>query len=222
MLKELISKIRKQQNAQLIEAQTPLSQSVSAEFSDQLTYGAQTVGFIDMYSQEYIYRNILSTVGKTDSIIDFGCGRGDLFNELLQSERDISNYLGIEISNVLYTVGKSKYPNINVLNADWFTLDSTIVRDWAIAVSSFDVIYSPTQAVNPYGYICDSIELMLQHARKGVIVTFLKQDLTLDSNILSYDFGIILNRILKNHNFILDASSIPNTYKLIILKPYEY
>ena len=66
MLKELISKIRKQQTAQLIEAQTPLSQSVSAEFSDQLTYGAQTVGFIDMYSQEYIYRNILSTVDKTD------------------------------------------------------------------------------------------------------------------------------------------------------------
>lgn len=222
MLKDLISKIRKQANVPLIEAQTPTSQSVSPEFTEHLTYGASTVGFIDTYSQEYTYQNVLSTVGKTDSVIDFGCGRGDLFGELVRSERDISNYLGIEISSVLYHVGKSKYPTINILNQDWFTLEPTIIRDWAISVSSFDVMYSPEQTIDPYSYLCNSIELMLRHSRKGVIVTFLRQDFTLDSNILSYDFGIVLNRILKNHNFILDASSIPNTYKLIILKPYEY
>lgn len=224
MLKNFLTKFRKPKVTEKIETvQVATSQSVSPEFNDQLTYAPTTVGFIDTYSQEHTYTNVLKTITKTDSIIDFGCGRGDLYGELLRIEGNTDDYIGIEASNVLSEIGKSKYPNINIVNSDWFALDPTIIKDWAVAVSSFDVVYAPKQASDPYGYLCDTIDVMLNHAKKGVILTFLQEDYTLSSsNILSYDFGIILNRNVKNYNFILDASSIPNTYKLIILKPYEY
>jgi phospholipid N-methyltransferase len=191
----------------------------NASYSEHLVHAPGTVGYVDIYAQEYIYNNILSNIPKDDSIIDFGAGRGDLYGALLRHERNTDSYIGIEFSTVLSDVGKSKYPNIDILVEDWFKLSSSITRDWAVAISSFDVMYHANQATNPYEYLCDSIEQMLIHANKGVIITFLRYDIDASKqNILTYNCSIIHDRILMNKNFIIDATSIPDTIKLIVFK----
>jgi ubiquinone/menaquinone biosynthesis C-methylase UbiE len=231
MLKNLITKIRKASNKQ-IEAQllalsatnTPSSQSaMSVELSDQLTYGSSVVGYTDLYSQEHLYRTILNVIPKQDSIIDFGCGRGDLYGHLRQEERNTKDYLGIDFNPVLSLVGKTKYPDINIKQQSWNTLEESDKRDWAVAISSFDVAYTAEQELDRYAYISSTIDTMLNFAKKGIVLSFLKHDDLVESNILTYDLNRILNsHIQANYLFIVDACTIPNTYKLFILKPYEY
>lgn len=218
MLKSILSKWTKpKQHTESIVDNTAVDDN--DVYSDHLTHNAGTVGFIDMYSQEYIYKNVLANIPENDSIIDYGCGRGDLYGAMLQQERDVSLYTGIEYSTILADVGKSKYPNIDIRVENWFTTPSDIIKDWAVSISSFDVIYQPEQAVNTYGYICNTIENMLMHSNKGAIITFLRYDQdAIKRNILTYNIGIIHDRILSNRNFIVDATSVPDTIKLIIFK----
>jgi len=231
MLKNLITKIRKATNKQ-IEAQltdlsatnTPTSQSaMSTELSDQLSYGSKVVGYSENYLQDYYYNSVLNTIPKNDSILDFGCGRGDLYGYLHQHERNTKDYLGIDINPILTTVGKTKYPDINIKQQAWSLLETEDVRDWAVAISSFDVVYTPEQEVDHHAYLSSTIDTMLAYARKGIVLTFFKQNDLVENNILTYDIHRILNsNVISNYSFILDACTIPDTYKLIILKPYEY
>jgi hypothetical protein len=110
---------------------------------------------------------------------------------------------------------------MDVRRDSWFNLRFEDKRDWAIAIASFDVSYSDEQSANPYEYLTRTIDFMMQSANKGIVLTFLRPDKMAEEGILTYDFSIIYFAI-REYDFILDASSMPGTYKLIILKPYEY
>lgn len=219
MLKTLISKIRKQSNKEIVTQTLPNEPKV--EYPEHLKYSSTVVGYTDAYSQDYTYINVLKTIPKNDSIIDFGCGRGDLYGHLLRDERNVVSYLGVESNNLLADIGQSQYPAMDIRRDNWFNLRFDDMRDWSVAIATFDVLYSAEQTVNPYEYLTRTIDSMLKQARKGVVLTFLKPDPTAADGILTYDFSIIYFAI-REYDFILDASSIPGTYKLIILKPYEY
>ena len=225
MLKNLLSKLRKKPKltpvVEPIDAVTVGVNEPKPEYPEYLKYETQVVGYVNGYVQDFMYGNVLKTIPKQDSIIDFGSGRGDLYGQLLKEERNVSDYLGVEYNNLLADIGKSKFPLMDVRRDSWFNLRFEDKRDWAIAIASFDVSYSDEQSANPYEYLTRTIDFMMQYANKGIVLTFLRPDTMAAEGILTYDFSIIYFAI-REYDFILDASSMPGTYKLIILKPYEY
>lgn len=69
--------------------------------------------------QRLRYETFLSTIGDINrrSILDFGCGKGDLYGFL--SERGIScQYTGIDINENLIDLAKKKYPEVEFLALD--------------------------------------------------------------------------------------------------------
>ena len=128
-----------------------------------LQYSAEVVGFENRELQWNAYRMITSYTD-TESIIDFGCGRGD-YVAFWKSEmnNDLLDYVGIDMNSPLINAGLEIYPDINLIQSDWFSLDNTLVRDWAINIGSSNLRYDADTTTSDIDYTKKTID------RKSVV-----------------------------------------------------
>ena len=92
------------------------------------------VGWRSHENQRLRFRQLLKYVSENDSILDYGCGVGDLFE--YSKDKNV-NYTGIDINENMVKAAKGKYPdgNFNSMNSafDFEKYD----YDWFIASGVF-------------------------------------------------------------------------------------
>jgi len=178
---------------------------------EYLQYSAEAVGYIDRSSQWECYRIISNFVNGEDSILDFGCGRGDYKLFVSQEYNTDLNYIGIDMNENLINAGKSVYKDlIDIQCLDWFSIDQNVKQDWCINVKSNNLRYDADMKTSDEDYLKRTITSMYDHCNKGLI-------LLLDSNI--HDAGNIFNWSHdKFGGAAIDHSFSNNEYILIIYK----
>lgn len=130
-------------------------------------YDPRTLGWFK--GRQKIRFRVLSEVGDMENctVLDVGCGFGDLFDHLRKKELNIQ-YTGCDINKNLVNVGKKIYPEADLMIVDIVKTQLLHKFDWVVSSGVFNVKLS-----NSWEFIKEMIQEMFLLCRKGVAVDFI-------------------------------------------------
>lgn len=111
-----------------------------------------------------------------NTILDFGCGLGALYEYMTKKYNDFK-YIGVDINNDFIKKCKKKYPKA-IFKTIKDISDVKNKYDWFIASGAFTV-YTPFQNM------MDTIKIAVDSAKYGVAVNFLESDYAKNSDLVS-------------------------------------
>ena len=96
-------------------------------------------------SQEKNFKLVSKYIKNNDSLLDYGCGIGDLISYLNTNNIEIKDYLGVDINNNFINMAKETYPdnnfklinNVNQINGKWDIITAVGVFTWFIDRDDF-------------------------------------------------------------------------------------
>ena len=205
---------------ELVPAQEESDESLEQIDPDYLEYSSEAVGFENREQQWETYRIIANYIGKEDSVLDFGCARGD-FDRFFNSEFNVPlNYIGVDMNQQLINAGTKVYNGeVELLCNDWFSLDKGIKQDWAVNIGSSNLRYDADTVRDDMTYLQDTIKSMMQHCEKGSIVLLASMIGGTDDGLINWDPGEVLNWAQKEFGLVaLDHTFSNDIFTLIIYK----
>lgn len=210
----MLDKIKK-----IIKKEEPKKKSDNIDDISYLENSSEAVGYDNREIQWNVYRTVLQYIPEQVSILDFGCGRGDLYS-MHKSEYGEVDYVGVDFNEPLITAGKKIYPDISdkLILSDWSKLSSDIIKDWCVNVGSNNLRYDTNLNIDNFTYTCKTLEVMYRHAKDGIVALF-TSGTNLGNGLISHDGGKLFNWAQnKFGNVILDHSIAEDGFCLIIKK----
>jgi SAM-dependent methyltransferase len=161
--------------------------------SGYLEHAPEAVGYGNSQLQMLAYSLVATHLPPDDSILDFGCGRGDFAKYYETNFKKKPNYIGVDMKQPLIEAGKSVHNNeVNLICSDWFKLDSKLIQDWCINVASNNLRYD-ADTITDLDYLHSTIESMYHHAKKGVVVLLTSTHSKVQDGLINYNPGDLLN-----------------------------
>ena len=188
--------------------------------TDYLEHSAEAVGYSDREQQWNTYRTIINYIPPGQSVLDYGCARGD-FKVWHDSEHEDSlDYLGIDMNEPMINVGKKLYPDTELLLQDWNSLDSSIIKDWTINVGSCNLRYDADIKTTDEEYLHSTIRNMYDHANNGCVVLLASDRGTVnDDGLINWNPGDVFNWAQKEFGMVaVDHTIAADIFVLIIYK----
>lgn len=183
-----------------------------------LEYSAEAVGYDNREAQWNTYRTALAYIPDNSSILDFGCGRGDLYT-MHKSEYGELDYLGVDINEPLIQAGKKIYSDIsdNLILADWFNLPEDITpRDWCVSIGSNNLRYDADMTIDDFDYLCKTIDTMYNHANQGLVLVLTSGKFT--NGLISHNPGKIFNWCQEKFGNVMIDHTVSKTGFCLIIK----
>jgi len=193
-----------------------------ADFDPEyLEYSSEAVGFESREQQWDTYRVIANYIPEEDSVLDFGCARGD-FERFYQTEFKADlDYLGVDFNQQLIDAGKKVYNDeVDLMCADWFNLSDDETADWCMNINSSNLRYDADTTKNDMEYLQATIKQMYKHAEKGLIVLLTSDMLEGDGDgLINWNPGDIFNWAQKEFGGVaIDHTFSDGTFTIIIYK----
>jgi hypothetical protein len=184
-----------------------------------IQYSSEIVGYDTREHQWNTYRTVMAYMEPSDSVLDFGCGRGD-FKSVYEGETGAElDYMGLELSQVFVDAAAEIYPNYDIQLTDWFKIPTALTKDWCINIHSLNLRYDADIIRDDKSYRLETISQMYKHANKGVIVLLASDIAQKDDGLISTDPGELLNWAQgKFGNVALDHTFSDELFALIIYK----
>ena len=191
----------------------------SLESNDYLKYSPEPIGYPDTMTQMDVYRMAQMYTGY-DSVLDYGCGRGDFKMYILNDTGREIDYVGMEKSIPLYEAGKFIYQDaVDIRYMDW-TQPHDIVKDWCINVTGLNLRYDFDGNKTDMEFFEEAIESMMQHCEKGVVLVLASDFYEFDPGIIKYNPGELMNQMRKKYGAcIVDHATNEALFTLVIYKP---
>ena len=190
----------------------------AASDPEYLEYSAEAVGYINREQQWNTYRTIMNYIPEEESILDFGCGRGDIerFNQT-EYNNEI-DYIGIDMNQQLIDAGNSAYNNeVDIRCVNWFELKDDVRQDWSINVNSNNMRYDGDTVRSDEQYLYDTIDVMYKHADKGVLILLSSGLPGEEGPLTDHDPGKIFNWVQKKYGTAALDHTISNELFLIAI-----
>jgi hypothetical protein len=147
---------------------------------------------------------------KDDSLLDFGCGFGDMFDFCKKKNLDV-NYFGVDINPDLIKEGQMKYPEIHLSAIDFLKDESKQEYDYIVSSGVHNL-----KLIDNWEFINETFEKFNQVSRKGFALNFI-------SNQVDTAFK-------KDHLYYTDPTEILKLaysfYRRVVLRndymPFEF
>jgi SAM-dependent methyltransferase len=210
------------------EPETPKAVDLDSLLGDQpevdegyLQYSSEVVGFENRELQWNAYRTVLSYID-SNNILDFGCGRGDMYS-FSKTDPDFNSeplvYTGVDMNDQMIKMGKEIHEDINLINSDWFNLSEDIIADWAVNAGSCNLRYDADIVTTDEEYTKKTITAMYDHCTKGVILLLASSLIDVEDGLVNHNPGSIFNWAQQEFgNVALDHSVGDDVFCLIIYK----
>lgn len=187
---------------------------------EYLEYSSEAVGYENREQQWDTYRAIVNYIGEGDSVIDFGCARGD-FERFFETEMNENlDYIGVDMNQQLIDAGNKVYnQEVELVCTDWFNIDKDIKQDWAINIGSNNLRYDADTVRDDKTYLQDTLKAMMQHCEKGSVILLASDQSGLDDGLINWNAGDIFNWAQKEFGSVaIDHSFSQDLFTLIIYK----
>jgi len=104
---------------------------------DFMLYSPEVVGYNTTAEQQFLFQNLIMGLDATSfSVLDIGCGRGDLYGFLKELWPDhLFGYTGIDMNPIMCDLGREKY-RLELINGS-FDNTKLSAHDWVIAGGFF-------------------------------------------------------------------------------------
>lgn len=190
---------------------------------DYLDTAPEVIGYESIQDQYAVYDTISNFIS-TNSIVDFGCGRGDFYMYRKSSTGKDVDYVGVDLNPNLIASGNRMYKDTNIVlkNISWFDPSFTDVRDWSISVTSLTTRYDSSM-ISDEEYLLKSIDSMMDHCNIGSVLLLTSKYMpdsvreTLD--YMQHDPGSLMNKLIEKYGRVsIDHSFHESTFILYILK----
>ena len=196
-------------------------EEMNESFDDEyLEYSSEAVGYENREQQWDTYRVIANYIEQGDSVIDFGCARGD-FERFYQTDLGLDiDYIGVDINQQLIDAGKKVYNDeVELLCQDWFSLDKDLIQDWSINIGSSNLRYDADTVRDDKTYLQDTIKSMMNHCEKGAVLLLASDSTNMDDGLINWNAGEVFNWAQKEFgNVAIDHSFSDSIFTLIIYK----
>lgn len=189
---------------------------------DYLDNSPEVVGYESVQIQNQIYK-FVSRLIWSNSIIDFGCGRGDFYMYQLKSTNQPVDYIGIESNPNLIESGKRLYGDACTFkNINWLDPAFTDVKDWCVAITSLNTRYDASTLTDDE-FLLKTIDVMMDHCTMGSVLLLtskympdsVKESIPYTQN----DPGKLLNILIEKYaNVYIDHTISNSAFILYILK----
>ena len=142
---------------------------------DYIKTAPQVVGYQSVEQQEVLYDFVLSNFDPTtESVLDLGCGRGDLSRYTEDVYQSAMKYHGIDMNKQLIDVAKEMSPDKTFTNTNWFNLDGNYAADWVLNINSTTILYEPEgNDFDEVQALRNTINKMMELADTGIVISLL-------------------------------------------------
>ena len=174
-------------------------------------------GYTSVESKELTYSIATNAYNQGDSIMDVGCGLGDLYSFMNTKFSNINKlYSGIDFNKNKIELSKTKYKDINTECMDFNDLTET--SDYIFAINIFnDMIYNDMGS-----YLIDSIEKLYSITNKCLVFNILNEKTQLDAdNDITNVYSLnLISDMLKSYDFFIHRTEyIYGESMIYIYKP---
>lgn len=185
---------------------------------DYLEYSAEAVGYINREQQWNTYRMMVNYLPEEDSVLDFGCGRGD-FARFYETEiNDGLDYIGIDMNKQIIDAGIKAYENeVDIRCLDWIKFDPNLKQDWCINMNSNNIRYDADTTKTDEEYLISTIDSMYEHANKGVLILLSSSIPNEGGDLINHNPGNIFNIVQKKYGLTALDHTISNDLFLIAI-----
>lgn len=199
--------------------QDEIKDAVTEIDAGYLLHSSEVVGYDSREHQWNTYRTVMAYMAEGDSVLDFGCGRGD-FKSVYESETGNElDYIGLELNQSMIDASAELYPNYDIQKVDWFKIPSSLMADWCVNIHSLNLRYDADLTQDDTQYKHSTIKQMYKHANKGVIVMLASDIISKDDGLLTTNPGDLLNWAQQTFgNVALDHTFSDELFALIIYK----
>lgn len=149
---------------------------------------------------------------QNDTLLDFGCGFGDLYGYIQDLSIPLS-YYGYDLNADLVEVGKNKYPGIHLSTID--ILSSTQAKSFDYAVSSG---VHNLKLTDNWAFIEQTFARFAFICRKGFALNFISNKVDIiDNHLYHADPAKILNLAYRySKKVILNNNYMPFEFTIIV------
>jgi SAM-dependent methyltransferase len=167
-------------------------------------YDPRSLGWI-VGSQQTRFRE-LAGIGDLEgcSILDVGCGFGDLYGYLLDQGIKV-NYTGVDLSPHFLDIARMVYPDAEFFMADFEKEPIPGKFDWAFESGAFSLKLSDNKTL-----IRNSLKKMFKMVKKGIAADFLSSNAAIKDSSLYYQDP---EELRKFCNTLSERITIKNNYK---------
>lgn len=134
-------------------------------------YDSKSLGWGGGRERQDLRYKVLKEIGvlSNESILDVGCGFGDLYDYCLMNNWQ-GEYLGIDINQNLLNVAINQYPSIKTEKIDLLEDKFEQKFDWVLSSGVFN---AKLEAEDNIGYITKMLTKMFTTSNKGVACDFM-------------------------------------------------
>lgn len=180
-------------------------------------YDPQSLGWGKNGKQEIRF-NILSEIGinKKSSVLDIGCGFGDLRRYLLQLGW-AGKYVGLDLVDSFLFEAKLQQKDIDVRNIDILNDDFSKQFDYVVASGIFN---AKMKAQANYDYIREMLKKMHSLAYQGVAVDFLSKYVDFEQELNFHSDPSVIIEIAESisKRMIIRHDYMPYEFTLYLFK----
>ncbi len=187
------------------------------ELFSQFGYSHKTIGW-GKKRHFFRYEILLSNFDiKNRSLLDFGCGFGDLSDHLITKSLSV-DYNGIDINEKLINEGIKQNPKRNISFSD--PLSDGLNRNYDYIISSG---VHNTKISDNLSFIKKTFDLFNSHARKGFSMNFLSSNCDyFEDNLYYSDPSEIIKLALSySQKILIRHDYMPYEFTVIVHKDYE-
>lgn len=198
-----------------VDEDTPIPDS-----TEYIEHSAEAVGYGNRKLQWNTYRSIANYIPEGDSVLDFGCARGDFKLFHADDYTFDLDYIGIDMNENLINAGKKVYEDrVDIRLQDWFKMPTDLKQDWCINIGSSNLRYDADIKSDDAEYLEKTINVMYKHANKGMVILLASSLSGIEDGLINRDPGLILNWAQKEFGDVaLDHSFSKDVFILVIYK----
>jgi len=181
---------------------------------NELGYSPKTLGW---FKQRHFLRyKILLDSWEYDnnSLLDFGCGFGDMYSYINQNQLKI-NYFGVDINSNLINKGKKLYKNINLSCCDFLNSKQRNNYDFIVSSGVHNL-----KLIDNISFINKTFKVFHESSKHGFSLNFLSNKCQYFEDDLYYSSPEHILNIAYNYsnNVILRNDYMPYEFTLIVNK----
>lgn len=215
--KNILTTISEFLNEKYAKANLDVINDFYPEYYKNSKNNSEIVGWSSKKDQTKRFEILLNIgVENGDTILDFGCGLGDLY-EYMNKKYDDFGYIGVDINKEFIDKCKKRYPKVKFKKIK----DITEVKykyDWFIASGAFTV-YTPIKDM------MKTIKNAFKQVKYGIAINFLDSSYAEDSDLYAirgYDkkelYELFIEEFKEFHTVELHEGYIENDFTIYIKK----
>lgn len=203
---------------------------LSDERPEYLLHSPEVVGWMTNEEQRLLFSILVFLYSPEDSILDVGCGRGDLYGFLQEKYPNVYlNYRGIDNNPNMINISKQKYPDINTECIHVLDDTNNDIYSWTLASGIFNLkdsfhLEGLLDIDDIREYMKDCIDSMYERSSIGVafnLLTSLPDDIANEDKdaLIVHDSGEWLKYLIDTYgNVIARADYLNGDVTFFILK----